>query len=163
MDIKHHWEWVHLKHCMAKDGLVNRIVLGPEMLKEVEQEFAKIRKNLKASQDKHKSYAYLKRVHKEFKIGDHVYLRLKPRKRSLKLGSCAKMEPRYCGQFKVLDRIGIVACRIGIPTNMKVNNVFHVSLLKDYVHDLNHVIQVKPKGEFQVEIMCILYKKVTLL
>ena len=44
---------------------------------------------------------------------------------------------------------------------LELNNVFHVSLLKKYVHDPNHVInwdviQVEPKGEFQIEPMCIL-------
>ena len=82
MDIKHHWEWVHLKHCMAKDGLVNRIVLGPGILKEMEQEIVKIRHKLKETRDRKKSYVYLKRVHKEFKIGDHVYLRVNPMKSS---------------------------------------------------------------------------------
>ena len=31
---------------------MNRIVLGPELLKEIEQEVAKIRQNLKAIQDR---------------------------------------------------------------------------------------------------------------
>ena len=34
------------------DNLVNKIFLGPEMLKEMEQEVARIRKNLKTSQDR---------------------------------------------------------------------------------------------------------------
>jgi len=36
------------------DNPVNRIVLGPELLKEMEQEVAKIRQNLKAAQDRQK-------------------------------------------------------------------------------------------------------------
>jgi len=79
-------------------------------------------------------------VHKEFKVGDHVYLRVKPKKRSLKLGGCAKLAPRFCGPFKVLDRIGHVAYRIALPAHMKSHNVFHISLLKKYVHDPIHVI-----------------------
>ena len=39
-----------------------------------------------------------------------------------------------------------------MPDSMRVHNVFHVSLLKKYVHDPNHVIdwnmiQVEPKGD----------------
>ena len=75
----------------------------------MEQEVTKIRQNLKASQDREKSYAYKHRVHKEFSVGDHVYLRVRKRKSSLKLGSCAKLSPRYCGSFEVLEIIGPVA------------------------------------------------------
>ena len=39
------------------DDPVNRIVLGSDVLKEMEQEVAKIRQSLKASQDRQKSYA----------------------------------------------------------------------------------------------------------
>lgn len=47
---------------------------------------------------------------------------------------------------------------------MRAHNVFHVSLIKKYVHDPNHitnwdVIQVAPEGEFQEEPVCILDKK----
>ena len=72
----------------------------------MEKEVAKIRQNLKAAQDRHKSYADKHRVHREFSVGDHVYLRVRPRKSSLKLGICAKLSPRYCGPFEVLQRIG---------------------------------------------------------
>ena len=103
------------------------------------------------AQNRQKSYAYLRRVHKEFKIGDHVYLRVKPRKRSLKVGKFSKLEPRYCGPFEFLDRIGPIAYRIALPANMRAHNVVHVSLLKKYVHDPNHIIDwnviyVEPKG-----------------
>jgi hypothetical protein len=50
---------------------------------------------------------------------------------------------------------------LAFPASMHVHNVFHVSLLKKYVHDPNHVIdwtmiQVEPEGDFQVELVCIL-------
>ena len=77
-------------------GLVNKVLLEPEILKEMEQEVAKIKQNLKVSQYKKKSYADLKRVHKAFKIRFRVYLGVKPRKRSLKLGIRAMLAPTYC-------------------------------------------------------------------
>ena len=55
------------------DNPVNRVVLGPEFLKQMEQEVVKITQNLKAAQDKQKSYADKHRVNREFSVGDHVY------------------------------------------------------------------------------------------
>ena len=107
-------------------------------------------------------------MHREFNVGDHVYLRVRPRKSSLKLGSCAKLSLKYCGPFEVLERIGPVAYKLALPAITIAHNVFHVSLLKKYVHDPNHVInwdvsQVEPEGEFQIEPMRILDRKVTML
>jgi len=51
---------------------------------------------------------------------------------------------------------------------MNVHNVFHVSFLKNYVDDPNHLIdwtliQLDPKGYFQVYLVHILEKKAMLL
>ena len=73
------------------DNPVNKIVLGPELLKEMEQEVVKIGQNLKEAQDRHKSYADKHKMNKEFSIGDHVYLRVNAMKSSLKLESYDKL------------------------------------------------------------------------
>jgi hypothetical protein len=80
------------------------------------------------------------------------------------MGACAKPTPRYCGPFEVLDRVELVAYRLALPPTVKAHNVFHVSLLKKYVHYSNHiidwsVIQVEPEGEFLPEPQCIIDRK----
>jgi hypothetical protein len=95
---------------------------------------------LKASQDKQKIYADKGRTHREFKVGDHVFLKVKDNKSSLKLGSYSKLVARYCGPFEILERIGQIAYLFALPASMTIHNVFHVSLLKKYIHDVNHVI-----------------------
>ena len=62
--------------------------------------------NLKVVQDRQKSQADLKRTQKEFQVGEHVFIKVRPKKSSLRLGSCAKLAPRYCEPFEILSRIG---------------------------------------------------------
>jgi hypothetical protein len=125
---------------MIWDNPVDRIVVGPELLKEMEDQMIKIKQNLKFSQDRQKSYADKNRTHRKFKVGDHVFLKVKANRSSLNLGSYAKLTARFCGPFEILERIGPVAYMIGLPAFMFVHNVFHVSLIKKYITDANHVI-----------------------
>jgi hypothetical protein len=88
-------------------------------------------------------------------VGENVLLKVNPKKSSLKLGNCMRIIARFYGPFDILDIIGIFAYMFVFPTSIDVHNVFHVSLLKKYVHDLKHVIdwnliQVPLEGDFQV-------------
>jgi hypothetical protein len=54
---------------------------------------------------------------------------------------------------------------IALPASMSVHNVFHVSLLKKYIPNANHVIdwnviQVEQEGTFQVQLVRILDRKI---
>lgn len=122
------------------DDPVDRLMVGPEMLQEMESTIRKVQQNLKEAHDRQKSYADQKRRHFEFQVGDHVYLKFKTRKSSLKLGNCAKLAPRFCGPFNILAQIVPVSYQLALPANLRIHNVFHVSLLKKYVHDPTHMI-----------------------
>jgi hypothetical protein len=100
----------------------------------------KTRQDLKVAQDRQKSYVDRKRTNREFKVGEHVFLKVKAKRISLKLGSSPKLAARYCGPFEVLENIGPVAYMISLPASMRIHNVFHVSFLKKYVPNPNHVI-----------------------
>lgn len=71
---------------MIWDNQVNTRMMGPNLIKEMEQEVIKVRQNLKKTQDRQKSHVYLKRCHKYFSMGDHVYFKVKPKKSALTLG-----------------------------------------------------------------------------
>ena len=119
---------------------------------------------MKTTQDRQKSHAELKRTQKEFQVGENVFVKVKPRKRSFKLGICAKLAPRYCGPFEILEIVGLLAYQLAFPPNIRIHHVFHISILKKYAHDATHVIdwnviQVEPEGYFQVEPECILNKR----
>ena len=98
-------------------------------------------------------------------MGDHALLKVKANRSSLKLGNRSKSAACYCGPFEILERIGPVAYMIALPTSMFVHNVFHVSLQKKYIPDVNHVIdwnviQVEQEGTFQVHPACNLDQKI---
>jgi hypothetical protein len=104
--------------------------------------------------------------YKPFKEGDKVWLEGS----HLKLPyATMKLVPRRYGPFKVVTKISNVAYRIQLPTNWKIHNIFHASLLALYnettAHGLNF-LELLPdlvEGEQEWEVEMILrdriYKK----
>jgi hypothetical protein len=135
------------------DNPDDRAVVGLEFLKEMEDQMIKIKHNLKAAQDRKKNYADKNRTHRNFKVGDHVFLKVKANRSSLKLGSCAKLATRFFGPFEILERIGPDSYMLALPASMTIHNVFHVSLLKKYILYANHVID---SNVIYVEQECVL-------
>ena len=88
---------------------------------------------------------------KEFQVGEPVHLHIKPKRNPLRIRSCAKLAPCYFGPLNILERIGLVAYKLALHMELKVYDVFHVSLLKTYVKDVDNVInwfvlQEEPEG-----------------
>jgi hypothetical protein len=73
-------------------------------------------------------------------VGDYVFLKVKARHNSLKLGKCSKLVAHYCGPFEILKRIDHVTYMLSFPVSLCIHIVFHMSLLKKCVPDANHVI-----------------------
>ena len=57
------------------------------MLKKIEEVVKQVKQNLKIVQYHQEIYVELKITQKEFNMGDHMYLKIKPNKSTLKLGS----------------------------------------------------------------------------
>ncbi|KAK6143243.1 hypothetical protein DH2020_023591 [Rehmannia glutinosa] len=88
-----------------------------------------------------KSYADKRRNDFEFEVGDEVFLRLSPRKGLINLKKGGKLSPRYVGPYKILQRIGKLAYRLKLPAPYAgMHDVFHVSRLKKYQPDPEHII-----------------------
>jgi hypothetical protein len=85
------------------DNPVDRLMVGPEMLQEMENTVRKVQHNLKEAQDRQKSYADLKRRHQEFQVGDHVYLKVKARRSSLNLGKLFQVGTQVLWPFRDLS------------------------------------------------------------
>nr|GEW41873.1 putative reverse transcriptase domain-containing protein [Tanacetum cinerariifolium] len=106
-------------------------ILGPELIQETTEKIVQIKQRIQAARDRQKSYADLKRKPMEFQDRDKVMLKVSPWKGVVRFGKRGKLNPRYVGPFKVLERIGDVAYKIDLPEEMsRVHNKFHVSNLK---------------------------------
>ena len=70
-----------------------------------------------------------------------MFLRVKPKRTSLRLGKYRKLAFRYCGPYQISRRIGAQAYELQLPLHLKICNVFQVSLLKRYVSNPQHVLQ----------------------
>ena len=70
-----------------------------------------------------------------------MFLRISPTRGVIGFGTRGKVIPRFIGSFDIIERIGKVAYRLVLPPTLAVmHNVFHVSQLRKYVRDENHVI-----------------------
>jgi len=79
----------------------------------------------------------------EFEV-DKVFFRVSPMKGVIRIAKRNKLDLKYVRPFEILDRIIPVAYSLVLPTDMeRIHNVFHVSHLRGYVTDPDHVISYR--------------------
>ncbi|GKC05578.1 putative reverse transcriptase domain-containing protein, partial [Tanacetum coccineum] len=120
--------------CWAEVGEVQ--LTGPEMVQETTDKIVLIKQRMQAARHCQKSYADLKRKPMEFQVGDKVMVKVLPWKGVVRFGKRGKLNPRYVGPFKVLERVGSVAYKLELPEELsRVHDTFHVSNLKNCYAD----------------------------
>jgi len=111
-------------------------LLGPEVIQETSARIELIRSRIRVAQDRQKSYADANRYFQEFNVGDQVLLRVSPTRGVMMFGKKGKLAPRYVGPFPIIERIGSVAYRLGLPEHLhRIHDVFHISSLRRYLRD----------------------------
>ena len=118
-----------------------RSAIGSDLVKDTSEKVDLIRKCLLMSQSRQKSYANRRWRPLEFEVGDHVFLKVIPKRGVVRFDNRGKLLSRYIGPFEVLERVGTVVYRLVLPLGLSgVHNVFHVSMLQKYTLDPTHVV-----------------------
>ncbi|GKC46310.1 putative reverse transcriptase domain-containing protein [Tanacetum coccineum] len=121
----------------------------PEIIHVTTEKIFKIRDRIQAARDRQKSYAEKRRRPLEFEVGDKVMLKVAPWKGVMHFGKRRKLNPRFIGPFRIIERIGPVAYRLELPQELsRVHNVFYVCNLKKCLSDDTLVI---PLEEIQLD------------
>ena len=124
-------------------------IIGPDLVKDMEEKVRIIQQRLKAVSDRQKSYANLKRKDIEYEVGDKVFLKVSSWRKILRFGQKGKLSPRFIGPYEILERIGPVANCLALPPELtKLHNVFLVSMFRRYRSDESHILPVQ---EIQVQ------------
>ena len=111
-------------------------IIGPDLIRNTFEKVNLIRKRLLMAQSRQKSYANRRRRPLEFKVGDHVFLKVMPKRGVVRFDKRGKLVPRYIRPFEILKRVGTVAYWLALPPRLSgVHEVFHVSMLRKYTPD----------------------------
>jgi hypothetical protein len=77
-------------------------------------------------------------------VGDNVFLKVSPTKGIFRFGKKGKLSPRFIVPFEILEKVEVVAYRLALPPNLSsIHLVFHVSMLRKYLSDPSHVLEVQ--------------------
>ncbi|GJR28495.1 putative reverse transcriptase domain-containing protein [Tanacetum coccineum] len=128
--------------CWAEVG--DAQLTGPIIIHETTEKIVQIKSRIQAARDRQKSYANIRRKPMVFQVGDRVMLKVSPWKGVVHFGKQGKLNPRYVGPFKVIERVRTVAYKLELPQQLsRVHNTFHVSNLKKCLSDESLVIPLE--------------------
>ena len=116
-------------------------ITGPDLIRDTSEKVSLIRQSLLMAQSRQKSYADVRSRPLEFEVGDHVFLKVMPKRGVVRFDKREKLLLRFIGPFEILERVGTVAYWLVLPPSISgVHEVLHVSMLQRYTPDPAHVV-----------------------
>ena len=132
-------------------------MIDPDLIQETEEKVKMIREILKVATNRHKSYADMKIKDIRYEIGEKVFLKVSHWKKVMRFGKKGKSSPIFIGPYEVIKKVGPVAYILALPPELeKINNLFHMSMLRRYCSDPSHVvssetIELRPNLTYEEE------------
>jgi hypothetical protein len=84
------------------------------------------------------------RVSHSYEVGDRDILWVKPHNISIKFGKGDKISPSFMAPFNIVEKKGPVSYQLALPDSlMHMHDVFQVSVLRHYISDPTHVIDMR--------------------
>ena len=80
-----------------------------DLIRDTSEKVDLIRNRLLMAQSMHKSYADKRQRPLEFEAGDHVFLKVMPKRGGTRFEKRGKLSLRYIGPFEMLKKVGMVA------------------------------------------------------
>ena len=77
-------------------------ITGPDLIRDTSEKVSLIRQCLLMAQNRQKSYADVRRRPLEFEIGDHVFLKVMPKRGVVRFEKRGKLSSRFIGPFEIL-------------------------------------------------------------
>ena len=118
-----------------------RPTTSSDLVRDTSEKVELLWNRLLMAESRQKSYAdrWLRPL--EFEVGDHVFLKMMPKRGVIRFSKQGKLSPRYIRPFEVLGRVGTVAYWLALPPSLlSVHTVFHVSMLWNQTPDPTHVV-----------------------
>lgn len=122
-----------------------KLLLGPKLVQVITENIQVIRERLLIAQSGQKNYVEQIRRELEFYIGEHIFLKVLPSKGIMRLENKEKLSPRFIVPFEILRKMGDIDYELALLLNFShVHSIFHVSMLRNYMHNPSHVLEFEP-------------------
>jgi hypothetical protein len=100
---------------------------------------------MSTAQSQQKSYVDNRRRPLEFKVENHVFLKVSPIRGVMHFGKKGKLSPHFIGPFEITQKVRKLAYRIALPPDLVgTHDIFQVFMLRKYVTNPDVIGEYEP-------------------